>query len=84
MMPETLGGCVGPSLRVYGIQKLSIVDAAILPMIPAATIQGTMYVIGEKAADLIKARAKREKVSTLYIILIQRLLHDCMPMALSF
>jgi len=57
MMPEALGGCVGPDLRVYGIQKLSIVHASVLPMIPAATLQATTYAIGEKAADLIKARA---------------------------
>lgn len=38
MMPEALGGCVGPDLRIYGIQKLSIVDASILRMIPATTL----------------------------------------------
>ncbi|OCL01860.1 GMC oxidoreductase [Glonium stellatum] len=57
MMPEELGGCVGPDLRVFGIQNLSVIDASILPMIPATTLQATMYAIGEKAADLIKARA---------------------------
>ncbi|KAH8671782.1 choline dehydrogenase-like protein [Tricladium varicosporioides] len=56
MMPEKLGGCVSDKLLVYGVQKLSIVDASIIPMIPATHLQATMYAIGEKAADLIKAR----------------------------
>jgi choline dehydrogenase-like flavoprotein len=56
MMPEELGGCVSDELLVYGIQGLSVVDASILPMIPAAHLQATMYAVAEKAADLIKAR----------------------------
>ncbi|KAF2474899.1 alcohol oxidase [Lindgomyces ingoldianus] len=58
MMPEELGGCVSGSLLVYGIQKLSIVDASIIPMIPAAHLQATMYAVAEKAADIIKGRSK--------------------------
>ncbi|KAH5039826.1 hypothetical protein HBI74_023240 [Parastagonospora nodorum] len=57
MMPESLGGCVSNELLVYGVQKLSVVDASIIPMIPAAHLQATMYAIAEKAADIIKKRA---------------------------
>jgi choline dehydrogenase-like flavoprotein len=57
MMPEELGGVVGPDLRVYGVQGLSIVDASVMPMIPSSPLQGTVYAVAEKAADLIKARA---------------------------
>ncbi|KAJ4345054.1 hypothetical protein N0V95_005963 [Ascochyta clinopodiicola] len=56
MMPETLGGCVGSDLKVYGVDHLSIVDASIIPLIPATHLQATMYAVAEKAADLIKAR----------------------------
>jgi choline dehydrogenase-like flavoprotein len=56
MMPEGLGGCVDPTLKVYGFGKLSVVDASILPMIPSAPLQATMYAVAEKAADLIKSR----------------------------
>jgi choline dehydrogenase-like flavoprotein len=56
MMPEELGGCVSDKLLVYGVQKLSVVDASILPMIPAANLQATMYAVSEKAADIIKNR----------------------------
>ncbi|KAF1971169.1 alcohol oxidase [Bimuria novae-zelandiae CBS 107.79] len=57
MMPEKYGGCVSDKLLFYGVEKLSIVDASILPLVPSQHIQSTMYAVGEKAADLIKARA---------------------------
>lgn len=57
MMPQDLGGVVDSQLLVYGTKRLSIVDASILPVIPAAHLQATMYSVAEKAADIIKARA---------------------------
>ncbi|KAI4622507.1 uncharacterized protein J4E87_006449 [Alternaria ethzedia] len=54
LMPEELGGCVDPQLRVYGVEGLRVVDASILPLIPAAHLQATMYAVAEKAADIIK------------------------------
>jgi len=56
MMPESLGGCVGSDLTVHGVKGLSIVDASIIPLIPATHLQATMYAVAEKGADLIKAR----------------------------
>jgi choline dehydrogenase-like flavoprotein len=56
MMPEDMGGCVSDKLLFYGISRLSIVDASIIPLIPSQHIQSTMYAIGEKAADIIKSR----------------------------
>jgi choline dehydrogenase-like flavoprotein len=56
MMPEKAGGCVNDKLMVYGTQHLSIVDASIIPIIPSCHLQATMYGIGEKAADILKAR----------------------------
>ncbi|GAB7360534.1 hypothetical protein MBLNU230_g8482t1 [Neophaeotheca triangularis] len=56
MMPLALGGVVDPSLKVYGLEKLSIVDASVMPLIPATHLQATVYAVAEKAADLIKER----------------------------
>ncbi|KAF4547877.1 GMC oxidoreductase-like protein 7 [Elsinoe fawcettii] len=58
MSPRRLGGCVDSSLKVYGTQKLSVIDTSIIPMIPAAHLQATQYAVAEKAADLIKARTR--------------------------
>lgn len=57
MLPQDLGGVVSPDLLVYGIRNLSIIDASILPLVPGAHIQATMYAVAEKASDIIKARA---------------------------
>jgi choline dehydrogenase-like flavoprotein len=54
MMPEELGGVVDTKLKVYGVDRLRIVDASIIPLIPSAHLQATMYAVAEKAADLIK------------------------------
>lgn len=54
LMPENLGGCVDPKLKVYGVENLRIVDASIIPLIPATHLQATMYAVAEKAADIIK------------------------------
>ncbi|KAL5121353.1 hypothetical protein ACEQ8H_000821 [Pleosporales sp. CAS-2024a] len=56
MMPRELGGVVDNQLRVYGTRGLSIADTSIIPLIPGTHTQTTAYAIGEKAADLIKAR----------------------------
>ncbi|KAL4257902.1 GMC oxidoreductase family protein [Pleurotus pulmonarius] len=47
-------GVVDPDLKVKGIEGLYIVDASVMPRIPAAHTQAPTYVIAERAADLIK------------------------------
>ena len=50
MMPEKLGGVVGSDLRVYGVRGLSVVDASIMPLIPAAHMSATVYAVAEKVS----------------------------------
>ncbi|KAK7595408.1 hypothetical protein V9T40_013233 [Parthenolecanium corni] len=45
---------VNPELQVRGVQSLRIVDASVMPLIPAAHTNAVVFMIGEKAADLIK------------------------------
>jgi choline dehydrogenase len=44
---------VDPQLRVRGVRRLRIADASIIPRIPSANINATVYGLAERAADLI-------------------------------
>jgi choline dehydrogenase len=46
---------VDPTLRVHGLEALRVADASIVPTSPDANTHATVVMIGEKAADLIRA-----------------------------
>jgi choline dehydrogenase-like flavoprotein len=54
MLPADKGGVVNERLIVYGTKNLRVVDASIMPTIPQANTQSTVYAVAERAADLIK------------------------------
>ena len=54
MMGRELGGVVGERLVVHGSRNLRIVDASVMPIIPRGNIQSSVYMVAERAADLIK------------------------------
>ena len=47
------------NFRVYGTKDLRVVDASVFPRIPGFFIVSVVYVIAEKAADVILADAAR-------------------------
>lgn len=51
-------GVVDKSLKVHGVHNLRVIDASVIPVIPDCRIQNSVYMIGEKGADLIKADHK--------------------------
>jgi choline dehydrogenase-like flavoprotein len=53
MLPREDGGVVDSTLKVYGTANVRVVDASIIPVHISAHIQGTVYGIAEKAADII-------------------------------
>ena len=51
------GAVVNPRLEVNGTEGLRVADASIMPRIPRGNTHAACVMIGEKAADLILARA---------------------------
>lgn len=57
--PRSEGGVLGSDFRVHGTRGLRVVDASVFPRIPGFFIVGAVYMIGEKAADVILSDAAR-------------------------
>ena len=49
---------VDPRLRVIGIEGLRVADASVMPTVTAGNTNAPSIMIGEKAADLIRADAR--------------------------
>ncbi|KAK0520317.1 hypothetical protein OC842_007142 [Tilletia horrida] len=54
MLPRNQGGVVSNKLIVYGTSNVRVADASIIPLHVSAHIQGTIYGVGEFAADIIR------------------------------
>jgi choline dehydrogenase len=51
--PQDKKGVLGSDFRVHGTQGLRVVDASVFPRIPGLFILSAVYMIAEKAADVI-------------------------------
>ena len=57
--PRDRGGVLSGDFKVYGVEGLRVVDASVFPRVPGLFIVSAVYMIGEKAADVIAADAGR-------------------------
>lgn len=53
-----IGSVVNSEFEVKGVRGLRVVDASVFPKIPGFFIAASVYMIGEKAADVIAERAR--------------------------
>jgi choline dehydrogenase len=49
---------VDPQLKVHGVDGLRVADGSVMPSIPSANTHTTIVMIGERAADFIKAESQ--------------------------
>ena len=64
MKPLSEGGVVDSQFRVHGLRNLRVVDASIFPRIPGYFIITSIYMIAEKAADVILEAACNRGAAT--------------------
>jgi choline dehydrogenase-like flavoprotein len=53
--PREDGGVLSSDFRVHGTEGLRVVDASVFPRIPGFFIVSAVYMVAEKAADVILA-----------------------------
>lgn len=56
--PRDQNGVLDSDFRVYGTKALRVVDASVFPRIPGFFIASSVYMIGEKAAEVILRATK--------------------------
>jgi choline dehydrogenase-like flavoprotein len=59
--PREQNGVLASDFRVHGTEGLRVVDASVFPRIPGFFIVSAVYMIGEKAADVILQGMRQER-----------------------
>ena len=59
--PESAGGVLTSDFRVHRTERLRVVDASVFPRTPGLFIVSAIYMIAEKAADVIAAASRASR-----------------------
>lgn len=62
--PREQGGVLDSTLAVYGVSKLRVVDASAFPRIPGFFVAAAIFMLAEKAADMVLHTARNEPPTT--------------------
>src|SRR6202008_1942882 len=57
-MGREVDAVVDPRLRVYGVERLRVADASIMPLVPGGNTNAPSIMIGEKCAAMVLEDAK--------------------------
>ena len=61
--PRALGGVLTSDFKVHGVDRLRVVDASVFPRVPGLFIVSAIYMVAEKAADVIARAADGERAA---------------------
>lgn len=61
--PRALGGVLTSDFKVHGVDRLRVVDASVFPRVPGLFIVSAIYMVAEKAADVIARDAGGERAA---------------------
>ncbi len=61
--PEAEGGVLSSDFKVHGVRGLRVADASVFPRIPGLFIVSAVYMIAEKAADVILGEAEETQIA---------------------
>jgi len=64
MGPESTGGVVDSSFKVHGTHNLFVADASVFPEIPGIFIVSSVYMLAERAAEIIPTKLGTIKKQT--------------------
>jgi choline dehydrogenase-like flavoprotein len=58
-----LGGVVDGQLKVYGVEGLRVVDASIMPLLPASHTMTTVYAVAERVSSMSRGENTRSLIA---------------------
>ena len=62
-VPRLRGRVLSSDFKVHGTRGLRVVDASVFPRIPGFFIASAVYMIAEKATDVILDEAKSRRIA---------------------